>query len=80
MRYATETENIQCGKTAPSNSIKAVKVTFPVTFSKILCAHVTMQRNHSVGDYMAIFETDTHMMTIVVYDGGAITYWLAIGT
>lgn len=71
---------IQGGKTATSYRITTVEVTFPVTFSKVLCAHTTLKRGHSVGDYMAIFTIDTHMMTIGVYDGSAENYWLAIGT
>ena len=71
---------IQGGKTATSYRLTTVEVTFPVAFSKVLCAHTTLKRGHSVGDYMAIFTIDTHMMKIGVYDGGAENYWLAIGT
>ena len=78
--YGSQYVNRQGGKTATSYRITTVEVTFPVAFSKVLCAHTTLKRGHSVGDYMAIFTIDTHMMTIGVYDGGAENYWLAIGT
>lgn len=70
---------IQGGKTATSNSIKTVAVTFPVAFSKVICAHATMLRNHNVGDYMAIFGINTRSITVGIFDGAA-TYWLAVGT